>query len=110
MNPGFDYVKVKDPASGRVYIVAQCRLGELPGAVPKEGKKGKEATPGFQVCTKSGQTGKIWHNCSLGHASGVCVLGDTGLGQGRPACLSDFVLQAAGGLGELHDLHCPRLA
>ena len=49
VNAAFDYVKVKDPACGRVYIVAETRLGELPGALPKAAKKGKEATPGFQV-------------------------------------------------------------
>ena len=88
VNPGFDYVKVKDPASGRVYIVADCRLGELPGAVPKEGKKGKEATPGFQVCTKSGQTGtpRLAQKQSWACVWRVCV-GAQGWGRaGLPTC------------------------
>ena len=51
MNADFVYVKVKDPASGRVYIVAESRLAELPGAVPKPPKKGSKAppAPGFEV-------------------------------------------------------------
>ena len=48
-------MKARDPASERVYIVAESRLKEVPGAVPKEkkGKKGPEdkAAPkaGWQV-------------------------------------------------------------
>lgn len=44
VHPDFDYVQVKDPASGAVYIVAESRLAALPGAVPKKAKgKGKRA-------------------------------------------------------------------
>lgn len=44
VHPDFDYVQVKDPASGAVYIVAESRLASLPGAVPKKAKgKGKGA-------------------------------------------------------------------
>ena len=56
VHPDFTYVKAKDPASGRVYIVAESLLQELPGAVPKESKKkdkaAKDAAPkkgGFEV-------------------------------------------------------------
>ena len=55
VHPDFVYVKAQDPASGRVYLVAESRLAELPGAVPKakKAKKGAEETSqpaGFQVC------------------------------------------------------------
>ena len=54
VHPDFLYVKAKDPATGRVYIVAESRLKEIPGAVPKpkKAKKGQEAPPaegGWQV-------------------------------------------------------------
>ena len=53
VHPDFDYVKVRDPATQRVYIVAQARLAELPGAVPKavKGKKKETEKPqgGFEV-------------------------------------------------------------
>ena len=39
VHPDFVYVKAKDPATGRVYVVAESLLHELPGAVPKESKK-----------------------------------------------------------------------
>lgn len=58
VHPDFVYVKAKDPAAGRVYIVAESLLHELPGAVPKESKKkdkGK-AEPkkgGFEVHSSS---------------------------------------------------------
>ena len=31
VHPDFDYVKFKDLASGKIYIVASCRLDELYG-------------------------------------------------------------------------------
>lgn len=43
VHPDFTYVKAKDPATGRVYIVAEALLHELPGAVPKESKKKDKA-------------------------------------------------------------------
>eukprot|EP00884_Botryococcus_braunii_P014843 jgi/Botrbrau1/2335/Bobra.39_1s0024.1 len=51
VNPDFTYVRVRDPASGKTFIVAESRLSELPGAVPKakKGKKGDEAEKGFEV-------------------------------------------------------------
>ena len=53
MHPDFDYVKVRDPVTQRVYIVAEARLAELPGAVPKaaKGKKKEAEKPqgGFEV-------------------------------------------------------------
>eukprot|EP00887_Chlorella_sp_A99_P005236 scaffold1.g5236.t1 len=52
VNPEFTYVKARDPATGKVYIVAESRLAEIPGAVPKakKGGKGKEAAPkGFEA-------------------------------------------------------------
>ncbi|KAL4432409.1 hypothetical protein ABPG77_001708 [Micractinium sp. CCAP 211/92] len=53
----FDYVKARDPATGKVYIVMESRLGEIPGAVPKakKGKKGgadESAPKGFEVIAK----------------------------------------------------------
>ena len=57
VHPDFTYVKAKDPATGRVYIVAEALLHELPGAVPKESKRkdqaAKDSAPkkgGFEVC------------------------------------------------------------
>eukprot|EP00891_Asterochloris_glomerata_P009063 jgi/Astpho2/9063/e_gw1.00133.6.1_t len=56
VHPDFDYVKVRDPATQRVYIVAEARLAELPGAVPKaaKGKKKEAEKPqgGFEVLAK----------------------------------------------------------
>ena len=55
MNPDFEYVRARDPATGKVYIVAESRLPSLPGAVPKlkKGAKGgdkREAEPkGWEV-------------------------------------------------------------
>lgn len=42
---------MKDPEKGTVYIVAEARLEQLPGAVPKpqKGKAKGDAKPGFQV-------------------------------------------------------------
>ncbi|KIY92575.1 isoleucyl-tRNA synthetase [Monoraphidium neglectum] len=42
VHPDFTYVKVRNPATGAVFIVAESRLEALPGAVPK-GKKGAAA-------------------------------------------------------------------
>ncbi len=39
MHPDLTYVKVRDPAKGKVYIVAESRLPFLPGAAPKKPKK-----------------------------------------------------------------------
>ena len=44
VNGDFDYVKVKSPKTGAVYIVAEGRLPHIPGAVPKKSKK-KDAEP-----------------------------------------------------------------
>ena len=64
VNPEFTYLKVKDPATEKVYIVAEARLSEIPGAVPKAkkaGKKGKDAVKdaapaedkgGFEILAK----------------------------------------------------------
>ena len=52
MHPDFVYVKAKDPSTGRVYLVAEALLHELPGAVPKESKKKDKSQPkkgGFEV-------------------------------------------------------------
>jgi len=50
VNPGFTYVRVRNPATGAIYIVAEARLASLPGAVPKPkkagGGKGKDGTKG----------------------------------------------------------------
>jgi hypothetical protein len=43
-------LQARDPATGKVYIVAESRLGEIPGAVPKKGKGKKgEEQKGFEV-------------------------------------------------------------
>lgn len=54
MNPDFDYVRAKDPATGKVYVVAETRLASIPGAVPKakkgaKDKKGAEPAKGWEV-------------------------------------------------------------
>ncbi|KAI8462538.1 MAG: hypothetical protein J3K34DRAFT_182080 [Monoraphidium minutum] len=45
VHPEFTYVKVRNPATGAVFIVAESRLEALPGAVPK-GKKSAAAASG----------------------------------------------------------------
>jgi isoleucyl-tRNA synthetase len=58
VNPEFTYLKVKDPATGKVYIVAESRLAEIPGAVVKAKKAGKKdaaaaaAPAGFEIMSK----------------------------------------------------------
>lgn len=53
------YVRAKDPATGKVYIVAESRLASIPGAVPKakKGARGadrNEAEPmGWQVSLRT---------------------------------------------------------
>ncbi len=45
-------VQMRDPAKGRVYIVAEARMEAIPGAVPKQkkGKKGGDSEQkGFEV-------------------------------------------------------------
>ena len=42
VNPGFTYLKIKDPKDDRVYIVGKSRLAAVPGAVPKKGKGKKK--------------------------------------------------------------------
>ena len=55
VNPDFAYVRAKDPATGKVYVVAESRLASIPGAAPKAKKGGKggdkrDAEPkGWQV-------------------------------------------------------------
>ena len=39
VNPGFTYVRARDPKTGKVYVVAESRLPAVPGAVPKPGSK-----------------------------------------------------------------------
>lgn len=46
VNPDLEYVKARDPRTGRVYVVAECRLAELPGAVPKKKKASKKSKKG----------------------------------------------------------------
>ena len=52
VNPGFDYVYARDPKTQKVYVVAECRLEAVPGAVPKKGKGKKEPEPGWEVLRK----------------------------------------------------------
>jgi isoleucyl-tRNA synthetase len=52
VNPEFVYLKVKDPATGKVYIVGKDRLSQIPGAVPKKkkSKKSDAVEPaGFEI-------------------------------------------------------------
>ena len=54
VNPDFDYVRAKDSATGKVYVVAETRLASVPGAVPKakkgaKDKKGAEPAKGWEV-------------------------------------------------------------
>eukprot|EP00955_Chlamydomonas_euryale_P085858 364170-Chlamydomonas_euryale.AAC.3 len=55
VNADFTYVRVRDPAKDRVYVVAESRLAFMPGAVPKaskkKGKDGGDEKPkeGWQV-------------------------------------------------------------
>lgn len=53
VNPEFTYLKVKDPESGKVYIVGKDRLSQIPGAVPKKKKSKQKAdveqSAGFEV-------------------------------------------------------------
>uniref|UniRef100_A0A7R9VFZ8 isoleucine--tRNA ligase n=1 Tax=Chlamydomonas euryale TaxID=1486919 RepID=A0A7R9VFZ8_9CHLO len=58
VNADFTYVRVRDPAKDRVYVVAESRLAFMPGAVPKaskkKGKDGGDEKPkeGWQVLAK----------------------------------------------------------
>ncbi|GMH37086.1 hypothetical protein BSKO_04959 [Bryopsis sp. KO-2023] len=55
VNPAFDYIKVRDPQTNKCYIVAESRLSEIPGAVPKKAKKkdSKDSKPaGFEILQK----------------------------------------------------------
>ena len=93
VNPDFAYVRAKDPATDKVYVVAESRLAFIPGAVPKakKGAKGgdkKDAEPkGWQVSSQSiwllAQTAcngtliatsslSLWCECSLSALG--CVL------------------------------------
>jgi isoleucyl-tRNA synthetase len=40
VNPEFTYVKIRDPATGKAFIVAEARMAEIPGAVAKAKKGG----------------------------------------------------------------------
>ena len=47
-------MRARDPASGRVFVVAAARLAEVPGAVPKakkakQGGAGAAPAPGWQA-------------------------------------------------------------
>ena len=42
VHPDFDYLKVQDPKTGKVYVVAESRLASIPGAVPQQKKKKKK--------------------------------------------------------------------
>ena len=46
VHPDFVYVRARDPASGKVYIVAESRLAALPGAVAKKASKKGGAAKG----------------------------------------------------------------
>jgi len=55
VNAEFDYVKVRNPKTGAVYIVAESRLPHIPGAVPKKSRKKKadtEEEKGFEMLSK----------------------------------------------------------
>ena len=88
MHPDFVYVKAKDPSTGRVYVVAEARLHELPGAVPKESKKKDKSQPkkgGFEVqllpcCAILPSTYCAWMCCS----SALLPLKSAGFGCHKP--------------------------
>jgi isoleucyl-tRNA synthetase len=46
VHPELTYVRAKDPATGKVYVVAEARLCALPGAVPSEKKAGGKGAAG----------------------------------------------------------------
>jgi isoleucyl-tRNA synthetase len=46
VHPEFDYLKVQDPKTGKIYVVAESRLSSIPGAVPKKKKGGKKGKKG----------------------------------------------------------------
>ena len=77
VHPDFGYVKVRDPATQRVYIVAEDRLAELPGAVPKatKGKKKEAEKPlgGFEVSLAL-QEPNAWVLCVV---SGTMIVSGT---------------------------------
>ncbi|KAL6767828.1 TSI2 [Auxenochlorella protothecoides x Auxenochlorella symbiontica] len=60
VHPTLEYVRVRDPASGQVYIVLESRLSEIPGALPpkagakkkKDAGEGAAAPAGFQVLAR----------------------------------------------------------
>ena len=54
VNPDFDYVKARDPSSGKVYLVAEERLSEIPGAVPKPKKGGGQSKKDKKSKAKEG--------------------------------------------------------
>jgi isoleucyl-tRNA synthetase len=65
VNPDFDYVRAKDPATGKVYVVAETRLASVPGAVPKakkgaKDKKGAEPAKGWEVSLLPTQHPPSW--------------------------------------------------
>lgn len=46
VHPELTYVRARDPATGKVYVVAEARLCALPGAVPSEKKTGGKGAAG----------------------------------------------------------------
>ena len=61
VNTDFEYVKARDPATGKVYIVAESRLAAVPGAVPKPKKdKGKKGGKGGDAKESEAAEPKGW--------------------------------------------------
>lgn len=61
VNPSFEYVRARNPATGKVYIVAESRLAAVPGAVPKPKKeKGKKGAKGGDAAEAGAAEPKGW--------------------------------------------------
>lgn len=61
VNPAFEYVRVRNPATGKVYIVAESRLSAVPGAMPKPKKeKGKKGGKGGDAKEADAAEPKGW--------------------------------------------------
>ncbi|BDA43238.1 Isoleucine-tRNA ligase, cytoplasmic [Coccomyxa sp. Obi] len=74
VNPDFEYVRARDPATGKVYIVAESRLAAVPGAVPKPKKdKGKKGGKGGDAKESEAAEPKGWE--VLGKVLGKDLMG-----------------------------------
>ncbi|KDD75520.1 class I (I, L, M and V) tRNA synthetase, partial [Helicosporidium sp. ATCC 50920] len=71
VNPELTYVRARDPATGRVYIVADARLSEIPGAVSgKASKAGPSGLVGGGGGAKSAKKKKAGDKAAAAAAEG----------------------------------------